>query len=336
MKYLLLSVATVLVLAAQNANADIAEEIKGRKVYTCAYMQDPPQSAKAWSISDMVKTGKNRESRFVEYNSEAAKNLWLDATTERTYEADPKLKGRETSFYMAYDVRGWHIYIESREPDTAKDGGKLEIFFAPGLNNVYYHQMMVSQPSDNGGFFDWGMPHRDYRSLKNYVTVDSKATDVGFGSYIFVPWEAVYDRLPLDNDYWRFSFMRWGTRVTWGGNVHDTGNFGLVQFEKPEQTVIEAIRVNMLKAAWEKFQETAKQAAKTWNDEKTGDRDFFTEKLQPEINVYMDFAKSLGDPATWNGETAAKAQGVLKEWMEFNYTVAALRTTFLMDKQFAE
>lgn len=336
MKYLLLFIVSALTLSAQRINADTAAEVEGRKVYTCTYLANPPTSAKAWSTSDWVKTGKNKESRFVAYNSQAAQSLWLDATTERSYEADPKLKGRETSFFMVYDVNGWHIYIESLEADKEKAGGSLEMFFVPGLNNVHYHQWMVAQPSDKATVYDWGMPHRDFRSLKDYIVVDSIVTDVGFGSYVFIPWEAEYDRLPMNNDYWRFSFMRWGTGVTWGGNVHDTGNFGLVKFEKPDQKVVDAIRMKMLQTAWAKFQTTAEQATKTWNDEKAGDRDFFTTKLQPEIDTYMAFGKNLGDPKAWNADTVVKAQPILKDWMEFGYGVAALRTAYLIDQQFKE
>lgn len=334
MKHLLLLLASVFTLSTLRADTDTAAAIKGRKVYTCTYMANPPKDALAWSTSSMVKTEKNKESRFVAYNSEAAKNLWLDATTERAYEPDPKLKGRETSFYMVYDVKGWHIYIESLELEKQENGGSLEIFFVPGLNQVHYHQFMVAQPSDVAKVYDWGMPHRDYRSLKGAITVDSIATDVGFGSYVFIPWEAEYDRLPLNNDTWRFSFMRWATQVTWGGSVHETGNFGLITFEKPDQTVVDAIRVKMLTSAWAKFNDTAAQATKTWNDEKTGDRDFFTTRLEPAISAYKAIGNTLGDPASWNAATVTKAEATLKDWMEFGYEVAALRTAYLMDKQF--
>jgi len=341
MKSILIFIVTVLFLFVQQLHADIAEEIKGRKIYNVHYMKNPPKGVMAWSQSKMVKNGLNKETRFVAYNSEAAKKLWLDATTDRTYVADPKLKGRETSFYMVYDENGWYIYIESQEPnvvelvESLKGGGSLELFFVPGLNNCYYHQMIISQPSGKTKFYDWGIPHRLYRPLKNYIEIDSKTIKPGFGTSIFIPWSAVYDRLPLQGDYWRFSFMRWATRVTWGGAVHDTGNFGLIKFQKPPDSVVTAIRKKIIRKAWFDFLASSKKEKTKWSDPKMGDPAFYEKRLEPIIKKLTAFGENLGSPDSWSPETVKKAWGHVDDWIEFKYVVSDARGEYLLNKMFA-
>ncbi|MCM8539118.1 MAG: hypothetical protein NE328_02515 [Lentisphaeraceae bacterium] len=321
-------------------NKQKAVDEKGRKVYHCNYMKNPPIGALAWSKSDMVQKGINKESRFVPYNSEAAKKLWLDATTVRTYNADPKLKGRETSFYQVYDERGWHVYIEGLEPnieelvDSKKGGGSIDLFFVPGMENVYYHQMIIKPLNGKTSFYDWGMPHKSYRSMEGLVKVESTATEKGWGTYMFVPWELVYDRLPLNGESWRFSFMRWGTRVTWGGNVHDTGNFGLIKFQESPAQVSFAIQQNMLKSSWYKYKEFVEEANKKWNDEKVGDLDFYNQSLKPVIDKYNHIAEEIGSPTNWTESQINNSLKYLKEWMEFDYKVQELRAEYLRDKHF--
>jgi hypothetical protein len=218
-----------------NLNAD---EVGGRKTYECRYVEDAPYGVTAWSQSEMVQSGIGKDSRFVPYNSEAAKGLILDATTLRDVTSAPELQGRETSFYMVYDSKGWYIYIHCQEPriQAFVDEGKdiaLEMFFSPGLERVPYYQMIVRQLPGRVNHYDWGMPHRHYRSLKDRVRVESLALETGFATFVFVPWSSLYDRLPMDGDDWRFSLMRWGPSMTWGGKVHDTGNYGLIHFQPP-------------------------------------------------------------------------------------------------------
>ena len=318
-----------------------AGEVHSRKVYECRYMANAPYGVTAWSQSEMVKTGAGKESRFVPYNSAAAQGLILDATTDRDVSADPKLKGHETSFYMAYDSKGWYIYIHCQEPqiqtfiDERKDVA-LEIFFSPGLESVPYYQMIVKQLTSEVTHYDWGMPHRHYRSLKGSVRTESLPLDTGFATFIFVPWASLYDRLPLDGERWRFSLMRWGPSVTWGGKVHDTGNFGLVHFQPPTPSQRVEIEKRILRTAWFKFRAVAKKTAAFWSDEELGDLDFYSKTLKPVIDQYTALGESLGEPDGWDADTVKKGHAALGDWMEFTYKVAELRTEYLMNKRFAD
>ena len=322
----------VLATAFGSVNAD---EIQGKKVYECRYMENAPYGVTAWSQSEMVKTGTGKESRFVPYNSDAAKGLILDATALRDIGSDPKYKGRETSFYMVYDTKGWYIYIHCQEPEiqTFVDERKdiaLEMFFSPGLEKVPYYQMIVRQLTNSVKHYDWGMPHRHYRSLKDGVRTESLPIKTGFATFIFVPWESLYDRLPLNGDYWRFSVMRWGLSMTWGGKVHDTGNFGLVHFQVPTASQKTEIEKRILRTAWFKFRAVAKKAATFWSDEELGDLDFYSGTLKPVIDQYTALGESMGEPNGWNADTVKKGRAVLEDWMEFRYKAAELRTEYLV------
>jgi len=330
----------IILLAAANGSMK-ADDIQGRKVYECRYMENAPYGVTAWSQSEMVKNGVGKESRFVPYNSEAAKGLILDATTTRDVNSNPELKGRETSFYMVYDAKGWYIYIHCAEPriqsfvDEQKDVA-LEMFFSPGLKNVPYYQMIVRQLKNSVTHYDWGMPHRHYRSLKDRVRSESLPLETGFATFLFVPWETLYDRLPLDGDHWRFSVMRWGPSVTWGGKVHDTGNFGLVHFQPPTMSQRIDIKRRMLRAAWFKFQAAARKATTFWSDEELGDLNFYDGTLKPVIDRYTALGEAMGEPDSWNAETVKRGRAVLGDWMEFRYKVAELRTEYLIDKRFSD
>jgi len=328
----------LLAVAYGNVNAD---DIQGRKAYECRYMENAPYGVTAWSQSEMVKTGTGKESRFVPYNSGSAKGLILDATTSRDVTSDPALKGRDTSFYMAYDSRGWYIYIHCEEPQiqTFVDEGKdvaLELFFSPGLEQVPYYQMMVRQLTNRVDHYDWGMPHRHYRSLKESVRSESLMLDTGFATFLFVPWEGLYDRLPLNGDHWRFSLMRWGPSMTWGGKVHDTGNFGLVRFRPP--TAIQRVQIEkrILRTAWFKFRAATRTAAAVWSDEEVGDLDFHNGTLKPVIDQYTALGEAMGEPDDWDADTVKKGRAIVGDWMEFPYKVAELRTEYLMNKRFED
>ena len=318
-----------------------ADGTHGRKVYECRYVQTPPAGVSGWSQSDLVRSGEGRESRFVPYNSKAAQGLWLDATTSRDVAPGAAEKARETAFHMVYDEEGWHIYFECREPDLQDflDRGKdisLEIFFCPGMERVPYYQLIVRQLAGKVTFYDWAMPHRYYRSLKGRARIESRPIDGGVATAMFVPWDVLYDRLPLNGEHWRFSVMRWGgASMTWGGKVHDTGNFGLVKFEVPPAGVAEAVRKRMCRSAWLAFSKSSHEAEEFWNDEKIGDQAFYGAALEPVIRKYRELGESLGMAGTVTAAALDEAGPVVAEWMEFPYVVSELRAAYLTEKHFA-
>lgn len=341
--------AAVLALAPAT-RGELPSELKGKKIYECPYLADPPYGVLAWANSDRMKDPQARESRFVDYNSEAAQNLWLDATMERDVTKDEKSAVRSTTFSMAYNERGWYLYIEGEEPllqelldatvdpksPALKEG--YEIFFSPGLHNVPYYQIITKTFGNTPPHFvDWGMPHRHYRSLEGLAKFEALPLEKGAGTFVFIPWEAVYEQVPFGGEYWRFSIIRWmpfgkAGGVTWGGKVHDTGNFGLVHFEPPPPGVREKIESRLLRTAWFKFQAEARDQAAFWSDPKLGDPDFYANILQPEIEK----SRAAGESLAWNTEGVTAAWRYLGDWMEFRYKVDELRNEYLMNKRFTE
>ena len=329
-------------------------EVKGKKIYECPYVENPPYGVMAWSQSERMKVPANRESRFLDYNSKEAEGLILDATTERDVTKDEKAVGRTTTFSMAYNDKGWYIYIEGEEPLIGKLLDSLvdpkspglsegyEIFFTPGLHDVPYYQIMTrtfknSPPS----FVDWGMTHRHYRSLENYARVESLPLENGSGTFVFIPWEALYDWIPVNGDYWRFSIIRWmpygkAGGVTWGGKVHDTGNFGLVHFQPPTEAQRQLMEKRMLRIAWLKFQAESKQQATLWSDPKLGDLAFYEEVFKPAVDKFTAAGEALGDPDAWTPEQVAEGRKFLSDWMEFKFKTAELRSDYLVEKRFSE
>jgi len=147
--------------------------------------------------------------------------------------------------------------------------------------------------------------------------------------------------VPLNGEHWRFSVIRWmpfgkAGGVTWGGKVHDTGNFGLVRFQPatPEQKL--ATNQRLLRIAWFKYLAESKAQSIFWSDPKIGDLEFYEQVLQPAITKFTAAGEALGDPDTWTEQSVSTGSKDLADWMEFRFKVAELRTEYLLNKRFAD
>ena len=318
---------------------------------TCRFEENLPYGVSAWHQSERVRKGLGKETRFAPYQKGTAADLANDALVERGGEAGEQKDPRETAFWQAYDEKGWYLYIESKEPlirdlqnqllDPLSPARKeaYEVFFAPGLRDVPYYQIFINPYLDKTTFYDWGIPHADYRSLKDDVRVESLPLEDGVGTFVFIPWHLLYERVPLDGGDWRFTVIRWmpfgnAGGVTWGGRVHETGRFGKVRFEKPTREQREAIERRLLSYAWFKFRATAGQLRNyvRWDDEHIGDPEFYQKVLAPEIARLNAIGEKWGDPAQWTSGQVEEGMAHLKDFMEFDYRVSALRTRYLDDK----
>jgi len=323
------------------------------KTYSCKFEQDIPIGVSAWSQSERVRKGIGKENRFGPYEKGNAAELANDALLERGGEAQEKSEPRETAFWQAYDEKGWYLYIESKEPlvkdllnqliDSRSQGHKesYELFFAPGLKEVPYYQVYINPYRDKATYYDWAMPNPDYRSLKNGARVESLPLETGVGTFVFIPWELLYERAPLDGGEWRFTLIRWmpfskSGGVTWGGRVHETGQFGIVRFEKPAPAQREALQRRLLQYAWFKFQALSDQLREFWSDPFIGDPQFYEKSLAPEIARLTAAGEQwAGDPAKLTPGQIKEAMPRLKDWMEFDYKTADLRRDYLRQLRFA-
>lgn len=190
-----------------------------RNTYTLKFGEDIPYGVSAWSQSELVRRSEGAERRFLPYQKEAVGGLTNDALVDRGAEVDQMADPRATSFYQAFDAKGWYIYIEAKEPgvkellnklgDPRSAGNKesYELFFMPGLVDAPYYQIYITPYQNKATFYDWAMPGPEYRSLKDDVRVESLPLKDGVGTFVFIPWQALYDRVPFTGGEWRFTLI---------------------------------------------------------------------------------------------------------------------------------
>lgn len=319
------------------------------KIYDCRYVENAPPGAGGWFTSEMLKDKENREARFSDYNKKSAAMLFADITAGRSA-ASGKKKLRDyylhnTAFYMVYNDKGWHIFFLSGEENIediladGKSAGALEVFFTPGLNGESYYQWISSLPDGKTSIYDWNSPHRGYRYLKDYFKTETVVSKKRIGTYVFIPWEALYDKLPLDGEAWRFSMIRWSTGggFTWGGRVHETGQWGHIQWRKPSPEQTLKIKKNIVRRAWAKYNKTKKELLSFWTDKELGDPDFYNQYLKAAV-FRLDQPKGLmSAPDKLTGEQINELyKKYVHDWMEFDFMVAELRRGYLGNRLFAK
>ena len=311
-------------------NTDINKTtgVKGEKAYLCTYMPEPPCSATDWSRSSLLEDKRLKESRFMDYGGKKA--------------VDP---ARETSFYMMYNVKGWYIYIHSKEPQMKKitteglSGGGLELFFMPGMENVAYYQFIINLATGKIVFYEWDVPHRYYRPVEGAMKSETIALKDGWGTFIFIPWECLYDKLPLDKEQWRFGLMRWmpalkprSPSVTWGGHVHEAGRWGLINWEALNTSERMAFKKSIITKAWIKYQRSARQLTRKWGNESYGNPEFYQSAVKPLIDRYDQYSKTIKKLDALDTAELEKIYNLVPVWMEFKYEVDELRKNYLENK----
>ena len=115
---------------------------------------------------------------------------------------------------------------------------------------------------------DWMSPHEHFRSLNGLLKYETAPIPEGFGAYMFIPWELIYDNLPTSESSWAFGIMPW-TRdggFTWGsGQVHELHKFGQIKFNGIEK-ILPKIKRNLVMSAWGKFNKEHGNIAVFWSD----------------------------------------------------------------------
>jgi len=235
-----------------------AEDFTSKKVYNIEWTGEQLTTPEDWLNSQYFDNSRYKEARFQKYYSQET-------------DIEPG-SPRETSFYITYGKEGVSIFIQANEYEKDGNGkfmaSQLEIFLSPGLGNVPYYQLIVTQDTNDVEFFDWQTEGRYYQTLKGKISVISEENAAGWGTAIFIPWDCLPNDLPVDGDYWRFSIMRWAPYYldssTWGGNVHETGKFNLIYFQPatPEQRA--EIQKYLIRKTWQRFNEKAEQLTESW------------------------------------------------------------------------
>ena len=316
-----------------------------KNTYRCRFRADVPLGAAGWALSKLIDDPAYREARFGPYDKAHAERLVTDVSGDRGVQkgggAD---KNRGTAFAMVYDARGWHIFVVSQEPDIegirnrGARAGALEMAFSPGSDGACYYQWIADLAGNTVSLYDWDSPHRHFRSLKGKLRCETVALGGAFGTYIFIPWEALYDKLPLAGGRWPFSVIRWktGGGVTWGGKVHEIGRWGLVAWDKPTDPQKRAIQLGIVQKAWGAYGKSRSALTRRWQDPEVGDPAFYREAVEPMIRRLDEQGKALKDPEKLSAADVTRLfDRAVPHWMEFGYDVSEARSEYLRKRLLA-
>lgn len=298
-----------------------AAEPAPKKVYEVVYASENLSTPANWVSSPYFNNPQYKETRFEDYNT------GLPIAPGGT---------RETSFYMAYRDDGLYVFFQSNEPDTDADGlpkeSWLELYLATGEGDIPYHQMIVPTKIDPIEYYEWQTEYRDNRPLQGGVTVNTERIPGGWGTVVVVPWEVVYDSVPLDGGNWQFNLIRWSPvdGQTWGGQVHQTGRFNLLHFQPPTVEQRMAIQKELLTKAWSKFQATSAALTDYWvNRPATADSAFYNRVVQPLIASGTAAGAQMPNLGSLNAQETESLYQNVSSWMELRYDVDDQRLLWL-------
>lgn len=316
-----------------------AVELKKPPVYVCDVVDQAPIGVYGWVNSPIVKDEKKRAVEFEKYNEKAAALLINDVNTVRdsaTLKSDSKCP---ISFFMQADKRGISVFVESKDDKVdevlagLEYGGMYEMYLQPG-HGEFYHQWMLYVNPEKCDFVNWMSPHKNFRPLKDYLKYEVAPIKDGIGIYFFIPWTALYDKLPDSKSEWSFGVIPWvrAGGFTWGsGQVHELNRFGKVKFNGIEKLMPE-IKKQLVLAAWGKFKRESGDIKTFWNDEQRGDRAFEKDVLIPFVEKLENYGKSVN--SSMDSATVEKLfNEAVPAWNEFKYRVEELRRDYL-EKQF--
>ena len=175
-----------------------------------------------------------------------------------------KSDAKPTGVRFNVNADGFSLLVFCAEPDAAAALAaanalplpRLEIFITPSDNDnedvATYWQFYVD--GERFEQYDWPVADRHWRSLLPYVRHEVRSVKGGYVFRLDVPWEGIFDRLPLTErpeTFWRVQVVRWTNGgVTWGGEVHQPSGAGYVRMPSFTPAQRTAIRRKVLERAW--------------------------------------------------------------------------------------
>lgn len=204
---------------------------------------------------------------FRPYGSSASQ-LWTDPILQREALTGGETEGKKVvALSVSCSVKGFSILVFRAEPDLKKSlaegkrlpSGSLECFFAPGDADIdkieHYYQFILYATKPKVSCYPWFVDDRNFRSIENHITAETKILSNGYITKIDVPWEPLFDRLPFSDrkdSFWRLSVIANGQ--TWGGVVHQANQAGYIRWPEFTQAQKTAIMKNLLWKAWNAYQ----------------------------------------------------------------------------------
>ncbi len=270
------------------------------------------------------------------------------AVTGRNAGQDAQAAGdQRTELLAACDAEGIHLFLYAYD-DRAADivngrvsGGSFEIYFAPGDYQAYY-TFLVDLPGGrpNPRGFITMYPNANFRLPAvedGTFRSQSRPTDDGFATHMFLSWELFYDKLPRNGDRWQFEAIRW-TRsggLTFGGSesVHNRSSWGEIVFDGLDDAQLNAIRRRIIPRAIARYRaaRSVVGAAGHWEDPELGDPAFYQDRLKPMLDR-LDADAKLAQGEMTDEQVEEIFQRSVRGWMEIGYLVSAMRAEYLRDK----
>lgn len=178
-----------------------------------------------------------------------------------------KSDAKPTGVRVNANADGFTLLVFCAEPEAEKAFAttnalplpRLEIFITPSDNDneavATYWQFYADGEALTQ--YDWPVADRHWRYLLPYVRHEVRSVKGGYVFRLDVPWECVFDRLPLTNrpeTFWRLQVVRWvNGGVTWGGEVHQPSGSGYIRMPAFTAAQRTAIRRTVLEKAWIAF-----------------------------------------------------------------------------------
>ncbi len=320
-------------------------------VIECAFMADAPFDVGSWLASPLLKQpgakldrpyGGNLEFLLATDSAITGRN----AGAEKGAEADSA-----TDFYAACDAEGIHLFFHARDTRAREivagliGGGSYEMYFAPGEHQAY-HTFLIDLP--RGGVNPQGFitmyPNPGFRlpSLEDgTLRTQTRATDSGFATHLFLSWELFYDKLPTEGTRWQVEAIRW-TRsggLSFGGSqsVHNRSSWGDIVFRNLSRPQLIAIKRGIVFKAANRYKRAKGilGALGQWSDAQLGDPAFYQAHVVPLIQRLDPLAEMVSKDLT-DEQVEQLFREAVPAWMEAPHHVAALRAAYLQDKHLAQ
>jgi len=179
------------------------------------------------------------------------------------------VKGQPTAVRVSCDEDGWSFLVFCAEPEAETvmaDGNalpmpRMELYFMeddtdnekpPFYWQFYKNGLKFEQ-------YDWPVNDRRWRFLKPYVRQGEHRIPNGYVFKMDIPWEGLWDRLPIFSDrmdnFWRLQVIRWAGAggQTWGGGVHEPSRAGYIRWPAFTDAQKTEIMRRLLEKAWSQF-----------------------------------------------------------------------------------
>lgn len=323
-----------------------------RAAIAADFVATAPYDVGSWLASPLLKAATGKAKLDRPYGDNLKFLLETDAAvTGRNTTADLKedTGDKETDFYAATDAEGIHLFFNAWDARVADvmsglvGGGAFEMYLAPGANQAYY-TFLTEMPKGgiNPDDFVTMYPNAHFRTPSEKdgtLRTETRATDKGFATHLFLDWRLFYDKLPANGTKWQFDAIRW-TRsggFSFGGSesVHNRSGWGDIVFSGLTEQNLNAIKRRIVFKAVAKYREAKRPvgAIGMWADPDLADRDFYQTQVAPLVKQLDDYAALVTKDMTAD-DVEKLYSAAVPGWMDAEFQLDAMRTRYLESKQF--